>query len=98
MKKVSEVGIRRRNAKDKSKYIKHQNNSDVKTTYLEYLDANNLYWWGMIKKLLTHRFGWEKVNVLLLDEIVKKDKTEYILEVNEGILKRYTIAITSCHF
>ena len=52
----------------------------------------------MIKKLLTHRFAWEKVNVLLLDEIVKKDKTEYILEVNEGILKRYTIAITSCHF
>ena len=52
----------------------------------------------MIKKLLTHRFAWEKVNVLLLDEIVKKDKTEYILEVNEGILKSYTIAIISCHF
>ena len=26
----------------------------------------------MIQQLLTHRFGWEKVNVLLLDEIVKK--------------------------
>ena len=62
----------KRYAKVKSKYIRDQNNSDVKTTYLQYLDANNLYWWEMIQQLLTHRFGWEKVNVLLLDEIVKK--------------------------
>ena len=62
----------KRYAKDKSKCIKDQNNSDVKNTYLQYLDANNLYWWEMIQQLLTHRFGWEKVNVLLLEEIVKK--------------------------
>ena len=48
-------------AKDNNKYTKEQYNFEESSTYLQYLDANNLYGWAMIQKLPTHRFAWEKV-------------------------------------
>ena len=62
-----------------------QYNPDEKSTYLQYLDANNLYGWSTIQKLPTHGFSWEKVEGFTpekIDKPVQKDKEGYILEVD----------------
>ena len=66
--------------------MKDQYNPGEKDTYLQYLDANNLYGWAMIQKLPTHGFGWENVDGFdreKIDELVKTDKKSFILEVDE---------------
>ena len=61
-------------------------NPNEESTYLQYLDANNLYGWAMVQKLPTHGFMW-KINVdgftiEKTDELVKKDKKGYLLDVD----------------
>ena len=71
--------------KANNKYMRYQYNLDKKSTYLLYLDANNLYGWAMIQKLPTHGFSWKKVENFTpekIDKLVKKDKKGYILEVD----------------
>ena len=43
-------------------YNKHTKNYDknIGSSYLLYLDANNLYQWGMSQKLPVNGFKWEK--------------------------------------
>ena len=75
----------KRYAKANNKYMKDQYNHDEKGTYLQYLDANNLYGWAMIQKLPTHGFSWGKAEDFTpkkIDKVVKKDKNGYILEVD----------------
>ena len=75
----------KRYAKANNKYIKDQYNPDKKSTYLQYLDANNLSGWVMIQKLPTHRFSWGKAEDFTpekIDNLVKKDKKGYIVDVN----------------
>ena len=89
---IFEKGIRggitqavKRNAKANNKYMKDQYSPDEKSTYLQYLDANNLYEWAMIQKLPTHGFSWEKVEDFTpekIDKLVKKDNTGFILELD----------------
>ena len=61
-------------------------NSDEASTFLQYLDANNLYGWAMVQKLPTHGFRWiNKVEELTPEKIAKlvdKDRKGYILEVD----------------
>ena len=50
-----------------------------------YLDASKLYGWAMVPNLQTHRFLWKKAEDFTsekTDELVKKDKREYLLEVD----------------
>ena len=42
-----------------NKYMKNYN-KNVASTFLEYLDANNLYGWAMCKKLPIGKFRWAK--------------------------------------
>ena len=42
--------------------MKDQYNPDEKSTYLQYLDAKNLYEWTIIQKLPKHGFAWKKVD------------------------------------
>ena len=44
-----------RYAKANDKYMKSYN-KNIESSYLEYLDANNLYGWGMSEKLLVNGF------------------------------------------
>ena len=75
----------KRYASANNKYIKDLYNPDEKSKYLQYLDANNLYGWEMVKNPPTHRFLWKKAEDFTpekIDEFVKKDKRGYLLEVD----------------
>ena len=66
-----------RYAKANNKYMGDKFNSNEPSTYIQYLDANNLYGWAMSKPLPTHGFKWMKDNELNVWE-----KTPCILEVD----------------
>ena len=61
------------------------------STFIQYLDANNLYGWAMSQKLPTHGFKWidvDKSSVLKLLE--KKDTNQgFIFEVILNILLHF---------
>ena len=59
-------------AKSNNKYMKNYDKNQ-ESSYLEYLDANNLYGWTMCKKLLINGFKW----------VTKLDK------FNEDFIKNY---------
>ena len=72
-------------AKANNKYMKDLYNPDEESTYLQYVDANNLYGWAMINNLPTHGFKWKKGEDFTrekIDKVVKKDKRGYLLEFN----------------
>ena len=75
--------ISKRCAEANNKYMKDFDESKP-STFIQYLDANNLYGWAMSQKLPTHGFKWidvDKSSVLKLLE--KKDANQgFILEVD----------------
>ena len=75
----------KRYAKANNKYMNDLHNPDEKSIYLQYLDANNLYGWAMVQNLPTHGFLWKDTEDFTpekIDELVKKDKRGYLLEVD----------------
>ena len=76
-----------RYAKANNKYIKNYDKS-IKSSYLENVDANNLYGWTMSQKLPADNFKWiEKDDISNFNEnfIKNYDKNSdkgYILEVD----------------
>ena len=61
-----------RYVKSNNKYMKNYN-KDKEESFLQYLDANNLYDWAMSEKLPVSCFKWKK----------------YILKFNEEFIKNY---------
>ena len=62
-------------AKANNKYMKDLFDLDEESKYLEYVDANNLYGWGMVQNLLTHGFLWKETGDFTpekIDELFKK--------------------------
>ena len=75
----------KRYTKAYNKYMKDLYNPDEESIYLQYLDANNLYGWAMVQNLPTHGFLWKDTEDFTpekIDELVKKDKRGYLLEVD----------------
>ena len=75
----------KRYARAHNKYMKDLYNPDELSIYFQYVDANNLYGWTMIKNLPTHGFKWKKGEDFTpekIDKLVKKDKRGYLLEVD----------------
>ena len=62
-----------RHAKANNKYMKNYNKS-IESSYLMYLDANNLYGWALSKKLPINGFKWEN------------DRSRF----NESFIKNYS--------
>ena len=56
--------ISNRYGKSNNKYMGNKFVASEPSKYITYLDANNLYGWGMSKPLPTHSFQWMKVSEL----------------------------------
>ena len=71
-------------AKANDKYMKSYN-KNIESSYLEYLDANNLYGWGMSEKLLVNGFKQIKKLLKFNERIKSYDENSnkgYILEID----------------
>ena len=82
--------ISKRYSKANNKYMKSYN-SEKKSKFIQYLDANNLYGWAMTQNLPTHGFKWikdltkEKLFKILNEinnSMSNKGKMGYIFEVD----------------
>ena len=84
-----------RYAKANNKYMKNYNNNE-ESSYIQYLDANNLYGWTMYKKLPTSGFKWidnnETAKHVINENFIKNynenNDKGYILEVDVKYPKR----------
>ena len=80
---ITHISKRYAEANNINKYMK-DHNPDKPSSYIQYLDANNLYGWAMSQKLPTHGFKWidyDKTKVLKLLE--KRDTNKgYIFELD----------------
>ena len=82
--------------KSNNKYMKKYN-KDEEESFLEYLDANNLYGWAMSQKLPVDCFKWEKNMLKFNEEFIKNydedSEKGYILEVDVEYPKSYSFHI-----
>ena len=88
-----------RYAKANNKYMQNYNNNE-ESSYIQYLDANNLYGWAMPKKLLVNRFksmdnneteepnAKHVINEDLIKNYNESNDKGYILEVDVKYPKR----------
>ena len=74
-------------AKENNKYIKNYD-QNIESSYVEYLDANNLYGWAMSQKLPVNGFKWVKQKTLskINEDCIKKHNEDcnkgYFLELD----------------
>ena len=72
--------ISKRYAEANNKYMKNYR-PDVESTYIQYLDANNLYGWAMSQQLPTHGFSWMR-------NITKEKVMDILEKANHSMLNR----------
>ena len=74
-----------RYAKANNKYMKNYDKNE-ESSYIQYLDANNLYGWAMSQKLPVNNFKWVEGTSEINEEFIKtyneNNKKGYILEVD----------------
>ena len=69
-------------------------NKDEESSYIQYLNANNLYGWAMSKKLPVNCFRWldsdeiNEINEEFIKNYNENDNKGYIIEVDVRYLKR----------
>ena len=75
--------ISKRYASANNKYMKDFDESKP-STFIQYLDANNLYGWAMTQKLPTHGFKWIDVDKSKVIKLLEKKDTNrgFIFEVD----------------
>ena len=71
-----------RYAKANNKYMGDRYNPREESSYLQYLDANNLYGWAMSQPLPTGRFRWVSIEPNEVGEIAARTDKGYLLEVD----------------
>ena len=84
-----------RYAKANNKHMKNYNNNE-ESSYIQYLDANNLYGWAMSKKLPVNGFKWidnnETAEPVIIEDFIKNydenNDKGYIFEVDVKYPKR----------
>ena len=65
-----------------NKYMGDRFDPRSESSYLQYLDANNLYGWAMSQPLPTGGFKWVDVNPNEISELATRTDKGYILEVD----------------
>ena len=74
-----------RYSKANNKYMKNYDESK-ESSYIQYLDANNLYGWAMSQKLPVHDFKWiedtSKINEEFIKNYDENNDKAYILQVD----------------
>ena len=77
-------------------------NKNEGSSYIQYLDANNLYAWAVSQKLPVNGFKWiedtSKTNEEFIKNYDENSDKGYILEVYVKNKKNYTIYIVIHHF
>src|SRR6218665_3723012 len=77
------VSTPHRYAKANNKYMGEEFDSSKPSSFITYLDANNLYGWAMCKPLPAHGFKWIKEDELNnWKSIMERDGVGCILEVD----------------
>ena len=89
-----ELGIRggitqvvRKYASANNKYIGDRFDPKSENSYLQYLDANNLYGWAMSQHLPTGGFKWVDVNLNEISELASRTDKGYVLKVDVSYLR-----------
>ena len=72
----------RKYASANNKYMGDKFDPNEDTTYLQYLDVNNLYGWAMSQPLPTGGFKWTDVNPNEISESATRTDKGYALEVD----------------
>ena len=72
----------RKYASANNKYMGDKFSPKSQCSYLQYLDANNLYGWAMSQPLPTGGFRWVDVNPNEISELATRTDKGYILEVD----------------
>ena len=71
--------------KNNDKYIKNYDKTK-ESSYLKYLDVNNLFGWAMSQKLAVNTFEWKEVTTQFNEDFTKNFKEEsdegYFLELD----------------
>ena len=65
-----------------NKYMGDRFTPKPESSYLQYLDANNLYGWAMSQPLPTGGFKWVDVNLNEISELASRTDKGYLLEVD----------------
>ena len=81
-----------RYAKANNKYMKNYNNNE-ESSYIQYLDANNLYGWVMSKKLPVNGFKWIDNNETAEPSAKHVINEEFIKNYNESDNKGYILEV-----
>ena len=72
----------RKYASANNKCMEYRFDPKSESSYLQYLDANNLYGWAMSQPLPTGGFKWTDVNPNEISELATRTDKGYVLEVD----------------
>ena len=71
-----------RYASANNKYMESKYDPNQESTYIQYLDANNLYGWAMSQPLPTCGFKWVDIQIDEISGLAKLKNKGYLLEVD----------------